>query len=160
LNPLDLDRDVAALRAAVRNFTAFADSGLFTELEKLFAAELHLDYSSLNGSEPALISASALMQQWASVLPGFDLTFHELSDVQIKHAADHAELTANVCAEHFIADLFWRVRGSYDFRFRREHGRWLIDALRFNLRDESGSREVFGPAIAAAQQKAARQPAV
>lgn len=144
-------RDIAALKSAVRNFGTFADAGLFAHLEALFAPRVYVDYQSLNGQAPETKDAAALMREWAGVLPGFDLTFHDLDEVGVDLRGDIAAVGANVSADHFVAGLFWQVRGQYEFVFRRLDGRWKIETLRFLLREEDGTREVFGPAIEAAR---------
>ncbi|MBS1210128.1 MAG: hypothetical protein H6R19_2526 [Proteobacteria bacterium] len=152
---LQIRQDLAALHAAVRNFGAFADAGLFAQLEALFAPRVHVDYQSLTGQAPARVEAATLMREWAGVLPGFDLTFHHIDGINIDLHGDSASVAANVCADHFVAGLFWRVRGCYEFTFQHGERRWKIDSLRFLLREEEGTRDVFGLAISAVQDRAA-----
>lgn len=156
MNPItDLrsQQDLATLRALVRNFGAFADAGLFVHLGALFAPRVHVDYSSLNGQAPASVETDALMREWAGVLPGFDLTFHDIDGISIDLQGDSAAVGANLCADHFVAGLFWRARGRYEFVFHRIDGRWKIETLRFLLREEEGTREAFGLAVEAARHR-------
>lgn len=146
-------QDLATLRGLVRNFGAFADAGLFTHLESLFAPRVHVDYSSLNGQAPASVEPAALMREWAAVLPGFDATFHNIDELDVALRGDTAAAGARVCADHFVAGLYWRVAGRYEFVFRRIDGRWRMETLRFLLREEEGTREVFGPAIEAVRRR-------
>lgn len=146
--------DLAALRAAVRNFGAFADARLFPLLEDLFAPRVYVDYQSLNGQAPASMDAASLMEQWSGVLPGFALTYHDISEVSVDLRGDSAAAGALVCADHFVAGLFWRVKGRYEFVFRRRGSGWKIETLRFLLLEEEGTREVFGPAIQTAREHA------
>ena len=141
--------DEAAVKTIVESVGLLADRHEFDALEKLYADELMFDYSSLSGAPAELKSPRAVMTEWASVLPGFDRTRHELSDVTANVDGDQATASANVQAGHWIDDAYWRVDGHYDYQLERQAGDWKITAMTFTVEDELGSRDVFGPAIAA-----------
>lgn len=147
--------DTAAIKTIVESVAVLADRGNFEALEKLYADEVLVDYSSLSGAEPELKSPQALMAEWASVLPGFERTRHEISNVEVDAKGTRAVATADVVADHYVLDLFWRVTGDYRYELVNAGGGWRITAATFNLRDEEGTRDVFGPA---AQNAAANPP--
>ena len=151
----DNKQDLAAIKTVVESVAVLADQGNFTSLEKLYAEEVEVDYVSLAGGEIELKSARALMTQSASVLPGFDRTRHEISNIDVKIKGNLAEATANVTADHYVEGLFWRVTGRYSYRLEREVDVWRIYYHQFNLLDEKGSRAVFEAAI----KNATEQPA-
>ena len=99
-------QDEAAIKTIVESVGSMADTGNFEALEKLYAEEVTVDYTSLTGGEVELKSPQALMTQWASVLPGFDRTRHELSNVSVEINGNTAKATANVVADHYVNDLF------------------------------------------------------
>lgn len=140
--------DEAALITIVESVGAFADRGEFDALARLYADEFTLDYSSLNQQEAAVRRPLQLMAEWASVLPGFDRTRHALSDIEVEISNNTAAATANVIAPHWIGDDFWQVSGHYDYQFVQVEHQWKITSMTFTLKDEQGSRDVFGPAIA------------
>ena len=127
-----------------------ADRHEFEALEELYADEFLLDYSSLSGEPAEIKSPRALMTAWANVLPGFDRTRHALSDVAASVEGDHATATANVEAGHWVDGAYWQVGGHYDYQLERQADTWKITSMTFTLEDETGSRDVFGPAIEAA----------
>ena len=127
----------------------------YEALETLYADEVLVDYTSLAGGEVELKSGRALMTQWASVLPGFERTRHQLSNLQVDLRGNSASATADVLADHYVNDLFWQVSGNYEYRFERILGEWKITSHRFNLESEQGTRDVFGPAV----ENAAANPA-
>ena len=55
-------------------------------------------------------------------------------------------------ASHWIGEGFWQVSGHYDYELAKSGDRWAITSMTFTLEDEQGSREVFGPAMAAAER--------
>lgn len=142
--------DEAAVKTIVESVATLADRHEFDALESLYADEFVLDYSSLSGAPAELKSPSVLMTEWASVLPGFDLTRHTLSDVDAQIDGDRATASADVSASHWIEDAYWQVDGHYDYALERQDDGWKITSMTFTLENEIGSRHVFGPAIEAA----------
>ncbi|MEL6826649.1 MAG: nuclear transport factor 2 family protein [Pseudomonadota bacterium] len=142
--------DEATIKTIVESVGLLADRHEFDALEKLYADEFMLDYSSLSGAPAEVKSPQALMTEWASVLPGFDRTRHALSDVRTTIDGDQAAATANVEAGHWVDGAYWQVDGQYDYQLERQAGTWKIISMTFSLEDETGSRDVFGPAIEAA----------
>ncbi len=147
--------DEISLRKTIRDFGAFADNHLFKQLEALFAPEVRLDYSAL-GAPAAPIRREDLMRNWAGLLPGFDLTLHDINIERIEITPDAALCSARVCAEHFVDGLYWQVSGHYRFEMHRTSSRWNtarweISALTLSVEGELGSREVFAAATARVQ---------
>ena len=139
--------DVAAIKTVVESVAVLADCGNFEALEQLYADEVLVDYTSLSGGEPELKSPQALMSEWAGVLPGFERTRHAISNIEVNVTGSRATATADVIADHYVAGLYWQVAGDYRYELVRMGERWRIVAATFNLSDELGTREVFGPAI-------------
>ena len=148
INPAlaDTPQDVAAIKTLVESVGSLADTGNFEILEKLYAEEVEVDYTSLAGGEVELKSPQALMTQWASMLPGFDRTRHELSNISVRVNGDKATATADIVADHYVDDLFWQAAGDYLYKFEKGVDGWKIISHTFNLTSEDGTRDVFGPA--------------
>ncbi|MCQ8186619.1 nuclear transport factor 2 family protein [Parvularcula maris] len=151
------DADVAAIETIVESVGTLADRGNFMDLEALYAPEVRVDYSSLSGQTAELKSPRGLMTEWAATLPGFDRTRHELSAVEAKVRGKQGSATADVVASHWLGEQFWQVEGRYAYEFENDDGNWLITSMTFVLEEETGSREIFGPAMEAA---AANPPAI
>ncbi|MEN3111958.1 nuclear transport factor 2 family protein [Uliginosibacterium paludis] len=144
--------DEISLRKLVRDFGAFADNGLFDQLGTLFAPEVRLDYSAL-GAPAVQLSREALIGNWASLLPGFDLTLHDIDISDLTLTADTARCEAALQADHFVGAHYWQLTGRYSFELRRTSVRWNIacweiTALTLSLDGELGSREVLAAATA------------
>ena len=138
--------DVAAVKTVVESVAILADSGNFEALEKLYADEILVDYTSLAGGEPELKSPTTLMTEWAGVLPGFDRTRHEITNIDVTVTGRRAVATADVIADHYVADLHWQVTGEYRYDLVNSGEGWRIVSAAFNLQGEKGTRDVFGPA--------------
>ena len=146
-NTYSNEKDSAAIKSIIESVGLFADLHQFEALEKLYTPEVELDYTSLSGGEVELKSPQAIMTQWAGVLPGFDLTRHELSEIQVSLNERTATAKAKVAANHWLGELFWQVEGNYVYRLIKDGDQWLINYHQFNLDSEKGSREIFTPAI-------------
>lgn len=142
--------DEAAVKTIVESVAILADTRNFEALEALYADEVMVDYSSLSGEPAELRSPPALMNEWAATLPGFDRTRHALSDVEASVSGDSATARADVVAGHWIDGAYWEVEGHYDYALIRGDEGWRITEMTFTLEDETGSRDVFGPAMEAA----------
>ena len=143
--------DEAAIATLVESVGTLADTGNFAALEKLYAPEIALDYTSLSGGEPETVSNVELMTRWASVLPGFDRTRHEITDIDVSLGGSTASATAAVVADHWMDSQHWQVSGAYTYGFERTEDGWVITSHRFDVTGEEGSRDIFGPATQAAE---------
>lgn len=143
-------QDEAAIQTIVESVATFADRGEFDALERLYAETVEVDYSSLNGLPSEMKAARTLMTEWASVLPGFERTRHDLSDIAVSIDENTATASANVVAGHWIDSAYWEVTGRYDYALETNQDEWKITSMTFTLESESGSRDVFGPAMEAA----------
>jgi len=148
-------KDEAAIRTIIEGLGPLVDRGNFEAVEKLYADEIEMDYTSLNGGEVERTSPQALMTQWASFLPGFDRTRHVVSNIAVTLGGTRAEATAYGIADHYVDDLAWQVKGQYHYSLQKDAGTWRITSHRFTLEEESGTRDVFEPAI----RQAAANPA-
>lgn len=147
------EKDEAQIKTIIETVGTLADTGNFESLEKLYAPEVEMDYTSLAGGQVALKSPQTIMTEWAGILPGFDCTRHAVSQIQVSSNGETATATANVTADHWVNDMHWQVTGTYLYRLVKEQGGWYITAHQFNLKGEQGSRDVFGPAIEKAESK-------
>ena len=156
-----LSQDEAQVRSTIYSFSALADQSAFEYLGTLFATEVSLDYTELFGGEVQTISNQTLMQQWAGFLPGFDTTFHELSNMQVSLEQGDtdlncAQVTVDFTASHWLDDSgFWAISGVYQFTLIKEGGNWAISHVKLFAKEETGSREVLAKVAPLAAKKLA-----
>ncbi|ESA38735.1 hypothetical protein N836_30930 [Leptolyngbya sp. Heron Island J] len=134
--------DKAAISAMINGVATFADQNDFVRIETFYADEIQVDYRSLWGGEVQTYTPESLMMAWAGVLPGFDQTYHDISNIQVQLADARATATADVIAEHYLGEGFWQVTGQYEYRFVKQADQWQITHMTFNLVDEVGDRRL------------------
>lgn len=146
ISAAELTRDEAQIRSNINGYAALADQGAYQHLGRLFADKLVVDYTSLWGGEPATVSNVDLMKQWSGFLPGFDTTYHDLSNLNVQVEGDKATASVDFTASHYLADGHWQVSGSYEYKLNRANDNWVINSVKLNYKDEAGSRDVLGEA--------------
>ena len=135
--------DEAAMATLVNSVATLADQGNFETLESLYADSVQIDYTSLFGGDVQTHTPASLMTAWASLLPGFDQTYHAISNIQVNAAGDRAIATADVTASHYLGDDYWQVSGRYEYQFVRRPNGWKIEAMTFEFSDEQGDRTLL-----------------
>ncbi|MGL5942423.1 MAG: nuclear transport factor 2 family protein [Waterburya sp.] len=139
--------DEAAIETIVESVANLADKGNFDSLEKLYAEEIQVDYTSAFGGEVELKSPQGLMTQWAGSLPGFDRTRHEISNIETEVKGNTATATADVVANHYLNKMLWQIAGSYEYGLVKEDGEWTIDKMTFIAESEQGDRAIINQAV-------------
>ncbi|MGB3533289.1 MAG: nuclear transport factor 2 family protein [Microcoleaceae cyanobacterium] len=135
------------METIIESVATLADKGNFESLEKLYAPEVEVDYTSAFGGETELKSPQALMTQWASSLPGFDRTRHEISNIKTEVEGNTATATADVTADHYLNEMFWQIEGRYEYSLIKQDQQWIIDKMTFIKDMEQGSRDIINKAI-------------
>ena len=146
--------DEAAIAVIINSVATFADQGDFASIEVLYADEIQVDYTSLWGGDVQTYTPESLMMAWASVLPGFDQTYHDIANIQVEVAGNLATATADVIADHHLEAGFWQVTGQYEYRLMKSADQWQITHMTFNLVDEVGDRTL----VTLASEKATTVP--
>ncbi|MGL5836394.1 MAG: nuclear transport factor 2 family protein [Waterburya sp.] len=139
--------DEAAIQTIVESVANLADRENFESLEKLYAEEIQVDYTSAFGGEVELKSPQGLMTQWASSLPGFDRTRHEISNIEMEVKGNTATATADVVANHYLKEMLWQIAGSYEYGLVKEDEEWAIAKMTFLAESEKGSRDIINKAV-------------
>ena len=135
--------DIAKIKTTLEAMAVLADQNRYAALEELFADQVTVDYTSLFGGTAAPIAVKKLMTQWATFLPGFEVTRHNLSDIKVSAGKTSAVASANVRAEHYVEGLFWEITGTYDYKLIKDNGIWKIAGLTLNFKKETGTRDVL-----------------
>lgn len=140
----EMSQDEAKVRSTIYSFSALADQNAFSHLGRLLAPQVKLDYRAIFGGETSLVTPEALMKQWADFLPGFDTTFHQLSNMNVFIKDNEAKVKVGFSASHWHGDDgFWKVSGRYHFNLEKTAENWLINSLTVKGVSELGSREVL-----------------
>ena len=137
---------------AVRMFV-YADRRDWDSLARLLDDTVRIDWTSLNGGEPADVPADELVRGWKSVLGGFKAD--SASDRQRpRRGARRRERDAELlrAATHLLpsdlGDSRWTVGGHYELRLKRRDDGWLIAAATFTASWGDGNKDLLGLAAA------------
>ena len=88
------------------------------------------------------MTPAELMTGWRSIVPGFDATWHQLSDVTASVTHDTATATAFVDGRHWIGDQLWLPVGNYFWDLQKIDGNWRVTRMEFAIALEIGDRAV------------------
>lgn len=110
-----------------------ADQREWDQLADVFADEVTLDYTSLNGGEPVTLTPDQIVAAWQRVLGGFEATQHLLGNHLVTIHGDAAVCTASFQATHRGSGAYgaplWTLGGTYRFDLVRSGGGWRISGV-------------------------------
>lgn len=136
---------------AINTIFKGADEHNWKRIESVMAETVLLDYTSFTGGEPAILTPNQITESWAGFLPGFDKTYHQLSNFNVTIDNNLAHVTYSGKANHFIGNEIWTVEGTYESELKNINDHWLVSALKFNFDNQSGNTDL--PAQATARMK-------
>lgn len=145
--------DQAAITTVIQSVATLADRHDYDALAMLYTDEVRLDYTSVTGGEPEVVSATEIMNRWAHFLPGFDRIHHAVSEVSVTIDGDHAHATAHVVADHWLGAMHSRVRGNYAYELARQDSDWRITAHRFTATGGEDSQDIVALATETARTR-------
>lgn len=132
--------DSARVISIVSSIPLAVDLARYDLAEAAFAPLIVIDYTSLWGGEPQRMTPAELMTAWGDLVPGFDATRHELTDVRAEVDGDRATATASVDGRHWIDGRLWRPIGNYRWTLGRQAGVWKVTTMTFVMTQEIGDR--------------------
>lgn len=147
--------DRLTITDVVNSVAIDSDAHNWAAVRACFAADVQVDYTSLNGGDPATMPADDLIASWRDVLPGFTATHHIVSNHRIAIDGDQATCTAYVHATHYLPTPFgsplWKVAGTYTYQLVRAGQGWQITAMTFTAIWGEGNQNL--PMLAAERTK-------
>ncbi|MER6346531.1 nuclear transport factor 2 family protein [Streptomyces sp. NPDC001595] len=107
-----------------------ADQRAWDELAEVFADQVTLDYTSLNGGEPVTLTPAQIVDGWRTGLGVYVATQHLLTNHLVAVDGDSAVCTAAFQATHRKTDdSLWTLGGTYRFDLARSNDRWRITGV-------------------------------
>jgi 3-phenylpropionate/cinnamic acid dioxygenase small subunit len=107
-----------------------ADQREWDELAEVFAEQVALDYTSLNGGEPATLTPAQIVDGWRTGLGVYTATQHLLTNHLVALDGDSAVCTAAFQATHRKSDdSLWTLGGTYRFDLVRTSEGWRITGV-------------------------------
>lgn len=115
-------------------------------VERLFEPMVDVDFTSLNGGEPATITNVQLVDGWRQGLHSKKKSFHLVGHHRVRLSADSATVALKGYAYNVLdEDLgggMWEVWGSYDISLTRGDAGWRVDGLAFHAWHSRGDASV------------------
>ncbi|MGI5160272.1 nuclear transport factor 2 family protein [Microbispora sp. CA-102843] len=114
--------------------------------QELFDDEVDVDFTSVNGGEPARMSAEALVDGWRTGLHARKQSFHTVSNFAVTVDGAEAHVTTKGYAYNLLdATLgggMFEVWGVYRLRLVRQAEGWKVTALAFHASHTRGDEAV------------------
>ncbi|MEU7642039.1 MULTISPECIES: nuclear transport factor 2 family protein [unclassified Streptomyces] len=114
---------------------------------EVFADKVQLDYTSLNGGEPAELIADEVIGAWRALLSGLASTQHLLTNHLVRLYGDTAVATADFQATHWQPNArggpHWTLGGHYRISLHRTLRGWRIDGLTMTTDWAKGNRQIM-----------------
>ena len=138
------------INQTVANLFIATDNQEWRKVEAMFAEQVELDYSSMNGNPAVSLSPKQITDSWKTILPGFSHTHHQLGNFVTGLKGNVAEVFCYGTATHYLEDEggnIWTVVGSYDFKLQLTGEDWNITHMKFNLKYQDGNTTLPGKAM-------------
>ena len=131
----------------------YIDSGAWEALAEVFSEEIRLDYTSLNGGEPAVLGRKELIGAWSGLLGSFTTTQHLLTNFLVDVEGDTAVATAMFQATHRMPNEhggpLWILGGRYRFDLARTGEGWRIGGVEMTATWADGNQHLLARAAEA-----------
>jgi len=139
--------DRTAIVETLTKQAVFADRREWDALvEEVFAPKVTLDYTSLNGGEPAIVAATDIVSGWSSFFERFAVTQHLITNHLVSISGDEAMATADFQATHVAAppdERRWVLGGDYRWTLEQTDAGWRVTAITMTVRWETGDRSLI-----------------
>lgn len=122
------------------------DAKAYDATERLFIEKVSVDFTSLNGGQPAEITRTQLVDGWRQGLHAKKKSFHLVGHYTIRRDGDSATARVKGYAYNVLdEDLgggMWEVWGSYDIPLRRTPEGWRATGITFRAWHSRGDASV------------------
>ncbi|ACZ31925.1 conserved hypothetical protein [Xylanimonas cellulosilytica DSM 15894] len=148
--------DRTAIIDTVTSLFWSSDHNDWARLTAVFADSVRLDYTALQGGEPADLAPADIVAGWRPLFEALDARQHLVANHLVTITGDTAVVTAAFQATHQWRGQTWTLGGDYRFHLTRRAGRWAIDAMTMTPSWETGNPELASAALAAARDEQGR----
>ncbi|MEU4396578.1 nuclear transport factor 2 family protein [Kribbella sp. NPDC023855] len=119
----------------------YADHREWPRLAEVFADQVTLDYTSLNGGEPVVLTPEQIIAGWQEGLGVYAATQHLVGNHLVTVDGDSAVCTASFQATHRKPDdSLWTLGGTYRFDLVRTGDGWRISGVVMSTVWSDGTR--------------------
>jgi hypothetical protein len=130
----------------VNQFFISVDYRDWKKVKTIFNDKVLLDYTSMTGGQPSVLTSDQIIDSWKGFLPGFDKTHHQIGNYLIETDSDLTKVFCYITATHYLdnesKNNLWIVVGSYDFELSMNDKNWRITKMKFNLKYTDGNNDL------------------
>lgn len=138
-------QDMKEINETVSQLFVASDNRDWNKVEAIFADQVELDYSSMNGNPAVALSPKQITDSWKTILPGFTSTHHQLGNFITHSNGETADVfcygTATHHLEHEDGNI-WTVVGSYNLELQQVNGKWRVSKMKFNFKYQDGNTQL------------------
>ncbi|MEW6262142.1 MAG: alpha/beta fold hydrolase [Thermodesulfobacteriota bacterium] len=147
--------DREAIINRVNSIGVAADMNDWPGVRDCFAEKVELDYTSMAGGEPASLEPDRIVENWRKILAGFELTWHVITNHEVRVKENEGWCFSYVEALHVIPGALngetWTVNGHYYHHLIRTPGGWKVDRMKFLKTRLDGNQALPGLAMKRAE---------
>lgn len=138
--------DRTLIQETILKYATAADTRDWDLLKSILTEEINMDFTTAGG--PAMtLSSDAYVGQVTALIPGFDVTQHQLTNFVIHIQGDTATTTVYMQAQHFVSDgtnqIDRAVGGYYNHTLKKIDGQWKISSLKLTATWGRGDMRAF-----------------
>ena len=139
--------DEAALRLLTDEIDNACDAKDWETCRAFFASEVEVDFTSLDGGEPAKIAADDLIGAWRMNLFAAKKTFHQRGNHRVEIDGNRATVFSKAYAFNLLesgaVSGLWEVWGNYTHRFHKTEDGWQCTAMKLEVVHRRGDERVL-----------------
>ncbi|HEX6790093.1 MAG TPA: nuclear transport factor 2 family protein [Candidatus Krumholzibacteria bacterium] len=135
----------ARVEETINRLFIATDSADWAAVERSFTPLVQLDMSSVGGPAKEMAGAE-IAAMWSKGLSHLESVHHQAGNFLIQVNAESASAFCYAIATHYLPNASGRntrsFTGSYQFELEKNAGRWMIRAMRFNLKYLDGNPDL------------------
>ncbi|MCL3780659.1 nuclear transport factor 2 family protein [Prolixibacteraceae bacterium JC049] len=138
-------QNMEKINQCVSQLFVASDNREWEKLESIFADQVELDYSSMNGNPATVLSPRQITDAWKTFLPGFSSTHHQLGNFITEIEGNTAKVFCYGTATHYLeheAGNIWTVVGSYNLELKEMDGTWRVTKMKLNYKYQDGNTQL------------------
>jgi hypothetical protein len=138
--------DELAIRSVVDEIDNACDAKDWETCRAYFADEVAIDFTSLAGGAPSVISADDFVDAWKTNLYAEKKSFHQRANHRIETDDDATTVFSKAYAFNLIESGegkgFWEVWGNYTHTLKRTTQGWKCDGMKLEVVYQRGDESV------------------
>lgn len=125
--------DETAIRSAIEEIDNAIDAKDWALARTCFAEKINIDFTSLDGGEPAQTTADALVDGWQESLYAEKKSFHLRGNHRIAVSGNQAKVSSKAYAVNAIDEGavsgIWEVWGDYEHTLEKTPDGWKVTGM-------------------------------